>query len=117
MLKAILTTLSASFLATAMLNGCIVHDEYPPDEVYVAHGYYYDTDYYDSYGIYHPRSYWYYDGHSYLHRDALPHGEAAHLRANVAHGSTRHEEVHNSQAPHANAGYGGGHQERDDHGP
>jgi hypothetical protein len=46
----------------------------PADDVVVAPGYYYDAEYYDGSGHFHPRRYWYYDGHRWDGRDGVPSG-------------------------------------------
>ena len=72
-----LKILVAATTLTAVV-GCTVHEEVaagypaPGPGVVVEPGYYYDADYYDVYGVYHPAFYYYYDGHHYYHRDYAP---------------------------------------------
>jgi hypothetical protein len=85
---AMVTLSLAPVLGLSALSGCYVgvRPAYGPD-VYVDGGYYYDRDYVDVYGVYHPRVYWYYHGGSWEHRDFAPHGYAMHERF---HGGYRH---------------------------
>jgi hypothetical protein len=112
-------TMSAPYhrmLVTAVLlgllaaTGCRVEEEPGPYGLVVDRGYYFDPDYYDTYGHYHPRQYWYYDGHSYLHRDDLPHGEVTHLRVHADHGGAfGHGDVHEDHGgDHGGGDHGGG---------
>ncbi len=103
-----------AIFAVLAVSGCVAYDdEYESPGVVVDRGYYFDPDYYDGYGHYHPRSYWYYDGHGYVHRDGLPHGETAHLRANMIHGGeighgSAHGSFHADHAPSGGDHVGGG---------
>jgi hypothetical protein len=98
-----------SLFAAIALNGCSSYDDYGygGSGVVVDRGYYFDPDYYDAHGGYHGRSYWYYDGHSYIHRDGLPQGEVAHLRTSAVRGGG--EIGHAGDSPHgADSSHGAG---------
>jgi hypothetical protein len=80
--KILLTTAMAAVPLTALpLVGC--EDEHvvggvaveSHDYAYVP-GYYYDEGYWDTYHHWHPREFYYYDGHRWDHRDVVPHGYA-----------------------------------------
>jgi hypothetical protein len=62
---------------------------YAEQEGYVyAPGYYYDEAYWDSFHHWHPRNYYYFDGHRWDHRDVVPHDFVArdrHFDARAAH--------------------------------
>jgi hypothetical protein len=68
-----LATLAIFGLMT--LGGCVVRPA-----VVVGPGYYYDDAYYDVYGVYHPRAYWYYDGYHWGYRGWVGHGYYARPR-------------------------------------
>ena len=79
-----------TLLAAVPLMGLVLplascEDEPPPPrrvivrEYEVEPGYYYDTEYYDTYGYYHPRAYFYFDGRNYDRREFVPRGY--HVRA------------------------------------
>jgi len=84
-LMLLLTALPMAGLVLPMI-GC--EDEPPPPppqrvvvrEYTVEPGYYYEPEYYDTWGYYHPRVYFYYDGHEYRHRDYIPRGYHARVR-------------------------------------
>ena len=109
MLKTLMATMTICFLSTAMMSGCMSYDyEYPVPGVATERGYYFDPDYYDSYGAFHGRRYWFYDGHSYVHRDELPHGQMAHLRMGAQRGGERGSVGHAGGGGAAHAGGDGG---------
>ena len=70
-----------SVLPLAGVAGCTVHTDgavaEPAGYAVVEPGYYYDDAYVDVYGTYHPRVYYYYNGHGWEHRDRVPHGYVA----------------------------------------
>lgn len=70
----------AGVMALLPLVGCTVHAGVPVAEVVVAPGYYFDDEYYDDFGVFHPRAYWYYDGHRWDHRGGAPAGFVVHAR-------------------------------------
>jgi hypothetical protein len=76
-------------LGLSALSGCYVgvRPAYGADVV-VEPGYYYDADYVDVYGVFHPRAYWYYHGGMWEHRDFIPRGYNARVR--VYHDGHRH---------------------------
>jgi hypothetical protein len=76
-----ITILAIPVLGLSMLSACYigVRPAYRGDVV-VDPGYYYDTDYVDVYGIYHPRVYYYYHEGRWDHRDFVPHGYYARAR-------------------------------------
>jgi len=73
------------------LGGCVVESEEPPPPGVVVEGsydpgYYYDAEYYDAANVFHPQAFWYFDGHSWEHRDRIPAGVQArerHVRGEV----------------------------------
>ncbi len=85
--------LAVAVLAVPVLSGCEADvgpvAVGPAVGVGVEPGYYYDEEYVDVGGVYHPRDYWYHDGHDWGHRSGVPRGYAAHDRASVGyvHGS------------------------------
>lgn len=87
-----------SILGAAFLGGCTLHGDVGPEPAgytVVEPGYYYDEAYVDVYGHPHPRAYYYYNGHSWAHRDYVPHGYVAHARVHAR--AEHHEEVHHQE--------------------
>ncbi len=81
------------FLLPALLlplaaAGCAV--EAGSGEVGFEPGYYYDDEYVDVGGVYHPRDYWYHDGNHFFHRDGIPGGTEARARFGFVHGAAPH---------------------------
>src|ERR1700760_2216335 len=72
--------------ALPALTGCEIdaHHGYARghdvDTYVVSPGYYYDREYYDTGGAFHKRNYYYYDGHRWENRDAVPAGFKAQER-------------------------------------
>ena len=95
---------TAPVLSLLPLAGC--EDErvgvYAEEGYDYAPGYYYDEGYWDTYHHWHPRDYYYFDGHHWDHRDVVPHGFAAqdrhfnngHFAGHEEHHGEVHEEVH-----------------------
>jgi hypothetical protein len=77
-----------------------------PAAVAVEPGYYYDEAYVGVDGVYHPRTYWYHDGHAWAHRDALPAG--FHARDRAAFGYARGDAPHGGDFEHGGDGDHGG---------
>lgn len=61
-------------------HATIVAEAPVEDDVVAAPGYYYDAEYYDNFGHFHSRRYWYYDGHRWDGRDGVPSGFHAEAR-------------------------------------
>ena len=74
-------------LSLAILSGCEVSAGPVAADVGFAPGYYYDDEYIDVGGVYHPRDYWYHDGNHFNHRDAIPVGAPARARFGFVHGA------------------------------
>src|SRR5438067_1591598 len=76
----------APLLGLPILGGCSSHYHervvaYPEGGAYVYEpGYYYDREYYDPGGRFHDRHFYYYDGHRWADRDAVPSGFTARER-------------------------------------
>ena len=68
---------NAAYFSTLLVAVCVVgcnSDRHgpPPDAVVVDRGYYYDAEYYDADHHFHPRQFYYYDGHQFRPHDAPP---------------------------------------------
>ncbi|HEY1683155.1 MAG TPA: hypothetical protein VGG19_00200 [Tepidisphaeraceae bacterium] len=69
----------------------------PTAYVDVEPGYYYDEAFVDVHGLHHDRNYYYYNGHSFEHRDRVPQGYTAHVRVQKP---APHPEAHPASPPH-----------------
>jgi hypothetical protein len=69
----------------------------PAAYVDVEPGYYYDEAFVDVHGLHHDRNYYYYNGHSFEHRDQVPQGYTAHVRVQKP---ASHPEAHPASPPH-----------------
>jgi hypothetical protein len=67
--------------------GCAVRVDpvVPPPAVVVSPGWYYDPEYVDAYGVFHPRVIWFYGDHGWERRDAAPPGVVFHDRTPFFH--------------------------------
>jgi hypothetical protein len=63
-------------------------------------GYYYDEGYWDTYHHWHPREYYYFDGHNWDHRDFVPHDFVARERHVADDRMTRSAPQEHSEAEH-----------------
>ena len=100
-----------SLAMVGLPGGCTIeegNEQPPPAEVVVEPGYYYDADYYDFDGRFHPREFWYYDGRRYWRRDVVPHDFVPHERPHweLEHGdhgqrgTEHHESGHEEHGDH-----------------